>query len=99
MKWLTLTLIKQQIRMEEDFQDEDAWLEATGESVEDSILKVLGRSYDDLVEQYGKVPTPIVHAAKLLVAELYKNREVSSNQKQEPNLNSFDYLVKPFMKL
>lgn len=99
MKWLTLQQIKQQIHMEEDYHEEDTWLTDTGAAVEDSILQVLGRSFDDLVEQYGMVPNPIVHASKLLVAEFYKNREVSNNQKQEPNINSFGYLVKPFMKL
>ena len=44
MKWLTLKRIKQQLRIELDFTEEDEILEMYGDSAEDAILKVLNRS-------------------------------------------------------
>ena len=43
MKWLTLERIKQQLRIEPDFHDEDDLLEEYGETAEDAILEVLNR--------------------------------------------------------
>ena len=44
MKWLTLERIKQQCRIEPDFNDEDELLELFGDSAEDAVINLLGRS-------------------------------------------------------
>ena len=48
MKWLTLTLIKQQLRLEQDYHDEDALLELYGGSAENTILQCTNRTVDEL---------------------------------------------------
>ena len=87
MKWLTLEQIKAQCRIEQDFHDEDELLEECGEGAEDSLLALLGRSFEDLIETYGKVPAPIRRASKLLAAGSYKDREAYSAQ----NLSAIPY--------
>ena len=44
MKWLTLERIKQQLRIEPDFHDEDDILELYGDSAEDAIREI-GRAH------------------------------------------------------
>ena len=98
MKWLTLEKIKQQLRIEADFTEEDELLELYGESAEEAILKVLDRTYDDLVEKYGKIPAPVVHTSLLVVASAYKDREKDLVQAVNAN-PTFSFLMKPYMRL
>ena len=98
MKWLTLERIKQQLRIEQDFHEEDEWLEDAGETAEDAILEVLNRSYEDMYEVYGRVPAPVRHASLMLVASLYKDREKDLVQEAHAN-TTFALLLKPYMKL
>ena len=98
MKWLTLERIKQQLRIEQDFHEEDEWLEDAGETAEDAILEALNRSYEDMYEVYGRVPAPVRHASLMLVASLYKDRE--KDLVQQVNANpTFSFLLKPYMRL
>jgi hypothetical protein len=98
MKWLTLERIKQQLRIEQDFHDEDDILELYGDSAEDAIMEVLNRSYEELYEVYGRIPAPAVHASLMLVAQSYKDRE--KDLVQQVNANpTFSLLLKPYMRL
>ena len=98
MKWLTLERIKQQLRIEQDSHEEDEWLEDAGETAEDAILEVLNRSYEDLYEVYGRVPSPVRQTSLMLVASLYKDREKDLVQEAHTN-TTFALLLKPYMKL
>ena len=98
MKWLTLKRIKQQLRIELDFTEEDEILEMYGDSAEDAILKVLNRSYTDLSDVYGHIPAPVVHASLLLVGTAYKDRETDLVQEAHDN-KTFRFLLAPYMRL
>lgn len=99
MKWLTLAKIKQQLRIEPDFTDEDDVLEMYGESAEDVILNYLNRSYEDVVEIYGHMPAPLIHASLMLVDTSYQYRSPVSTQNMSMVPYTFDILVKPYMRL
>lgn len=99
MKWLTLERIKQQCRIEQDFIEEDELLEMYGESAEEATLNVLGRTYEDIVESYGKIPMPIIHASLMLVDLSYQNRSPISSQNMYQVPYTFDLLLKPYMRL
>ena len=98
MKWLTLERIKQQLRIEPDFHDEDDLLEEYGETAEDAILEVLNRSYEELYEVYGRIPAPVIQVSRMLVASLYKDREKDLVQEAHDN-KTFFFLLKPYMRL
>ena len=99
MKWLTLTRIKQQLRIEPDFTDEDDLLDMYGESAEEVLLNYLNRSYEDVMEVYGRVPAPLVHASLMLVDTSYQYRSPVSAQNMSLVPYTFDLLVKPYMRL
>ena len=99
MKMLTLERIKQQCRNEQDFHEEDDWLADVGEAEEDTMLEILGRSYEDLIETYGKVPTPIVQATLELVDKSYQHRSPINSQNMYLVPYTIDYRIKPYMKL
>ena len=99
MKWLTLERIKQQLRIEPDFHDEDELLEEYGESAEDVLLNYLNRSYEDVIEVYGHVPAPLRHASLMLVDTSYQYRSPVSAQNMSLVPYTFDLLIKPYMRL
>lgn len=97
MKFLTLDYIKQQLRI--DWSEEDTLLDEYGKAAEDTLLNLLNRSYQDLLESYGEVPAPLVQAALLLVGQSYQHREPSSAQNMSSVPYTFDLLIKPYMRL
>ena len=99
MKWLTLERIKQQCRIEPDFTEEDTLLEMYGESAEEVLLNHLNRSYEDIMQIYGRVPAPLVHASLMLVDVSYQHRSPVSPQNMSIVPYTFDILVKPYMRL
>ena len=99
MKWLTLSRIKQQLRIEADFTEEDELLTMYGDSAEAVLLNYLNRSYDDIIEVYGRMPAPLVHASLMLVDTSYQYRSPVSTQSMSLVPYTFDILVKPYMRL
>ena len=99
MKWLTLSKIKQQCRIEPDFTEEDSLLEMYGESAEEVLLNHLRRSYEDIMEVYGHIPAPLIHASLMLVDVSYQHRSPVSPQNMSIVPYTFDILVKPYMRL
>ena len=98
MKWLSIDFIKQHSRI--DFDCEDSLLELYGDSAEETILDITGRTYEELVEMGGgKMPAKLYQAALLLVDSSYQNRTAVSTQQMYVIPYGFDMLVKNFMKL
>ena len=99
MKWLTLDEIKDQLRIERDFDLENDKLTLYGDSAEEMVLELCQRSYDDFVEKYGKIPTPVREASLLLVVASYEVGSPVSMQHMSPVGYAFDFKIKPYMKL
>lgn len=99
MKWLTLSQIKQQCRIEPDYTDEDDVLTGYGESAEETVLNVCMRTYDDFLSEYGKIPQPIVEASLMLVTLSYEQRTPVTQYQMYAIGFAFDYKVKPYMRL
>jgi len=97
MKWLTLERIKQNSRIDDD--SEDALLELYGESAEETVLNIIDRSYEEVVETYGDVPKALIHASLMLVDLSYQQRMPISTQNLYVMPYTFDVLVKPYMRL
>ena len=98
MKWLTLPEIKEQLRIEADFTLEDQKLTMYGDSAEEVLMEVTRRTYDDFIENYGKIPTPIREVSLMLVTVSYETGSAVSQQQLYSN-PTFDMKVKPYMRL
>ena len=100
MKFLNLQIIKAQLRLDDQQATEEAAiLEDYGESAEETLFNMTGRSYEDLMEVYGRVPAPLRQAALMLVDLSYKERNPVSSQNMAAVPYTFDLLVKPYMRL
>ena len=99
MKWLTLQKIKKQCRIDDINTSEDDLLEMYGESAEATVLNLLSRSYEDVMESYGAVPKPIIHASLMLCDISYQHRSAVSPQSMSIVPYTIDLLLKPYMRL
>ena len=100
MKFLTFEQIKWQLRLDdEQAKEEHDLLDMYGESAEDTVLNTLNRTLEDIIEQYGRVPKPIVHATLMLVDNAYKERSPISPQNMSVVPYAFDLMLKPYMRL
>ena len=105
MKFLTIDKIKQQLRL--DCTCEAELLDDYGNSAEQTLAGYIGfvdennvPSVDKMLEAYGgTMPTPLVHAALLLVDTSYQFRSPVSAQNMSVVPYTFDILVKPYVKL
>lgn len=101
MKWLTIDYIKQHSRI--DYDCEDALLEVYGEAAEETVMNIIRRDYDEIVEKFGTtdkpVPAALIHASLVLVDLSYTQRSPVSQQNMYIVPYTFDMLVKPYMKL
>lgn len=97
MKWLTIDYIKQHSRI--DFDCEDSLLELYGDAAEETALNLMNRTEDDLIEEYGKIPTPVMQATLMLVDVSYTHRSPISPASQIIVPYTFDLLIKPYCKL
>lgn len=100
MKYLTIEQIKQQLRLDDQqVFDEHDLLELYGDSAEDTVLKILNRTMEDVIEQYGRIPAALRHATLMLVDNAYKERSPITPQNMSTVPYAFDLLVKPYMHL
>ena len=100
MKWLDIEKIKAQLRLDDlQVQEEQELLKLYGNSAEESILRILNRSYADLVGEYGEVPQDIIHASLLLVDLSYQQRSPVSTQSMPAVGYTLDMKLKPYMRL
>lgn len=97
MKWLTLEYIKKHSRI--DFDCEDDLLTMYGESAEETILEICGRTYEEFVADYGSMPKPLFEAALMLVDLSYQQRNPVSAVNLAAVPYTFDFKIKPYMKL
>lgn len=100
MKYLTIDQIKQQLRLDDQqVFDEHDLLELYGDSAEDTVLNILNRTIEDVIEQYGRIPAALRHATLMLVDNAYKERSPITPQNMSTVPYAFDLLVKPYMHL
>ena len=101
MKWLTVEYIKKHSRI--DYDCEDDLLEMYGESSEETVLNTIGRSYTEVVENFGTedrpVPAPLIQASLMLVDVAYTNRSPISQQNMYAIPYTFDMIIKPYVRL
>lgn len=91
MEFLTVDELKKQCIIDLDFDDDNDYLEALGETAEELVAQQIDKSLHDVVsENNGTLPAPLKHAMKLIVEYLYNNR--GSDESQIPE--AYFYMCK-----
>lgn len=96
MNYLNLDIIKKQLRIEEDFHEDDALLESLGDGAESFLEAHLNESLDNIVaDNGGELPVALYRAMMLMVDYLYDN---TGSRGTEEVPNAFFILAAPFKK-
>lgn len=99
MTYLTLTEIKKHLNIDNDFTDDDTYIESLADVAESIVeqhirisLEVVVATTDD-----GKLPMPIKHAMLLLIGNYYSNRESVTFAQAHDLPLAYDYLLSPYV--
>lgn len=95
--WTKIDYVKRHSRI--DFDCDDAELEGLIVSAETTLLNMLCRTYDELIDAYGDIPAPLRHATLVLVDNFYTHPSNAEPTQLYAVPYSFDLLIKPYMKL
>lgn len=80
--------------MDESFHDDDSYLEALGDVVEEVTEKHIDVSLKKLTaDNNGKIPTPLKQAMLLLIGNFYANRESVAFASSAEIPLSYSYLL------
>lgn len=108
MQFITLNELKDQLRIEHDWTEEDSLLTTMANAAEAALLRACNRTADDLLATFGTtdpdtgdvLPPPDFKMACLQLGKhLYDHRGPDDSVPQVPVPFSIDLLVKPFIKL
>ena len=85
MKYLSLDLIKKQCIVDEDFEEDDGYLLYLGDVAEQLVEKDIDCSLEEVAEEQGHLPAPLLQAALMYVDFLYGgDRGSTGNEVQIP---------------
>ena len=97
MKWITLEQIKENSRI--DFDYDDTLITRCGNAAEAVILKLTRRTYENIEDLYGKEPADLVEAALMLADVGYKHRGPVSDTNKSVIPYTFDCIIDPYIRL
>lgn len=95
MAYVDLTYLKKQLNIEENFTDDDTYIQLLEEAAEQVVSKYVDYPLSKYEDKAGKLPQALVHAIALWVATNYAIREsIGSNLHENPH--SFELLMDLF---
>lgn len=98
MPSLSLALFKKQVRAD-DFDDDDELLQHLLDTAGDAVVRATNRDEDDLLDEAGALPLMLQHAAMMLAAHWYNQRESVSAVQMHEVPDGIAALIKPYRKL
>lgn len=99
-----LTTIKKHLNLDEDFTDDDNYLEMLEGVAETLVQKHIDISFDELLEQStdgavatrGEIPQPLLYAILLYIGNMYENRESVSYTSTSEVPMSLKYILEMY---
>lgn len=99
MSYTSLDLFKKHTRADE-YADDDVYLQHLLDTAEKAVIKSTRRSVEELTaHSMGELPEELQHAAMMLAAHWYNQRESASATQMHEVPDSIGTLIKPFMRL
>lgn len=94
MAYVSLADLKQHLKVE--VTADDSYLTTLIEVAEIAIGNELGKPLANFVDDNNALPTPLIHAIKLLCGDLYNNRESVAFATPHEVPRTLDYLLQPY---
>lgn len=81
MDWLTIDELKKQLVIDDDFNDDNDYIEQLGDSAEDTVQQLVNVDLFELAANNGgTLPNAVRHAMRMLVDYFYSTERGSANQ-------------------
>ena len=94
MDYLNLDIIKKHLNLENDFTEDDKYLELLGEAVEQAVSLAIDDSLQHVTDSWGgKLPTPLLVAMLSLCGTFYSNRENVAFASSTPVPYTYQYII------
>lgn len=91
--YVTLDKVKKHLNIDNDFTEDDEYLEYLIEVAEEVVSKHIDRDLRDIVDGDGSIPGPLHHAILLFIGNMYDSRESNVYTSVQQLPHSFDYLL------
>ena len=72
---IDLDKIKKHLNIDEDFTEDDEYIESLALVAEELVQKHIDKSFEEIAAESGGIPKPLLHAILLFIGNLYDNRE------------------------
>ena len=96
MNYLTIEEIKRQLRIDQDWTEDDELLVGLGDAAESFTEAHLNNSLQEITAQYAGELPPAIHRAMLLLVSYYYDNDGSGEQRPVPQ--AYFIMTKPWQK-
>ena len=79
--------------------DPDDYLEHLLDTAEQAVEKDITCTFEAVMTEAGRLPSPLYHAVLLQAANFYENREPLAYGKVTTRHYNYSYLISPYIKL
>ena len=90
---ITLEDIKKHLNIDSGFTEDDNYLISLENVAEAAVAKHIDCDLEDLFDDGGSVPTPIIQAMKLFIGNMYQSRESVAFTQAVEIPNAYEYLL------
>lgn len=94
--YLNLDLIKKHLNIEKEYTLDDEYILSLMCVAEDAVAKHIDNKLQNLEDADGNLPSALLHAIMLLVANFYANRESVAFASSSEIPTSYNYLLDLF---
>lgn len=90
---IDLATIKQHLNIDAEYTEDDNYLEFLEGVAEEVVQKHIDKSFEDIIEEVGAIPQPLLHSILLIIGNLYDNRESVAYTNAVEIPNSLQYIL------
>lgn len=97
--FLTVADVKKHLNIESSFTEDDAYIQSLIDVAETVVQEHIDRNLVDLCDEnegvvdYTSLPSPLIHAMKLFIGNMYANRESVAFASSHEVPLSYNYLI------
>lgn len=90
---IDLATIKQHLNIDADYTDDDTYIEFLEGVAEEVVQKHIDKSFEDIIEEVGAIPQPLLQSILLIIGNMYANRESIAYTNAIEIPNSLSYIL------
>lgn len=94
--YITLDEAKKHLNIDDFWKDDDQYIEDLILVAQKAVENDIKYSLAETINEYGTIDMPLKQAILLMVGQLYRNRELSSELTFKELPKAYDYLLQPY---